>query len=76
MLRLAAGATAAAVFSNLGQILGPERFADLASGRGDKRSTCRLFVDGKEVEDLSLPLLGRAGRAEVEVIVLAGIEGG
>ena len=76
VLQLAPGATAAAVFAGLGQILGAERFADLASVRGDKRSTCRLFVEGKEVEDLSLPLPGCAGCADVEVIVLAGIEGG
>ncbi|CAG4882306.1 conserved protein of unknown function [Georgfuchsia toluolica] len=76
VLRVAQGATAASVLIELGRVLGFERFTEVASGRGEKRSICRLFVDGREVEELSAPLSVRGGSADMEMIVLAGIEGG
>lgn len=76
VLRVAQGATAASVLVELGRVLGSERFAEVANSRGEKRAICRLFFDGKEVEDLSVPLSGSGGSSDMEMIVLAGIEGG
>ena len=76
VLRVAPGATAGSVLAELGRNLGSARFAEVANSSGEKRSICRLFVDGKEVEDLSSPLSGNSGCSDLEMIVLAGIEGG
>ena len=76
VVRMSSGATLGGVLAELGRVLGPARFAEVLGRRGDKRRTCRLFIDGEAVEDLSLPLCARGGRVDVEMIVLAGIEGG
>lgn len=76
MLRLAPRATVASLLVALGGALGPERFADVADGQGNKRRTCRVFVDGHAVDEADAPIVGRDGGADIEIILLTGIEGG
>ena len=73
---MARGATVAGVLAELGRILGAERIAEVVTDCGEKRRTCRLFVDSKEVDDLSTPVAGDGAGSDMELIVLAGIEGG
>lgn len=76
VLRLAPPATVASVLASLGRVLGPERVTDLADTHGRKRRTCRLFVDGRAVDEVETALVPGARRTDIEIIVLAGIEGG
>lgn len=76
VLRMAPGATVGKVLDELACTLGAERLCEIVGGRGEKLRTCRLFVDLQEVEDLSAPLAGRDGCSDLELIVLAGLEGG
>ncbi len=71
-VELPAGGTVDDVLAALVQRLGAE-FAALALGaEGMLAPCCRLFVDGRPVEDVAAPITG----TEVEIILLTSAEGG
>ncbi len=75
-LDLPGDATVADVLALLAGDLGEEFLDRVLDPAGNKRSYCRLFVDGVAVEDLQQPLETAAGPAQIEIVLLMGLEGG
>lgn len=75
-LDLPGNAAVGDVLALLSRDLGEEFLARVLDPAGNKRSYCRLFVDGVAVEDLQQPLETAADFAQIEIILLMGLEGG
>lgn len=76
MLCLAPAFTLRDVFSALGERLGTRFTEHVMDGRGRKYNVCRVFVDGRAADDLDARLQSDSRDANVEVILVTGIEGG
>jgi hypothetical protein len=75
-LQLPQGSSVGDVLAELGRRFGGE-FTDRVIGAdGGKFSHCRVFVDGRRMEDMGLPVPKGPSPAMVEIILLAAIEGG
>jgi hypothetical protein len=75
-LELPAGAAVGDVLAALAGDLGEAFLARVLDPAGRKRSYCRLFVDGVAVEDLQQPLDTASAAAQIEIVLLMGLEGG
>ncbi len=64
------------VFRLLAQELGEEFLPRVLDPLGRKHSYCRLFVDGVAVDDANAPLPTSAETAQIEIVLLMGMEGG
>lgn len=60
----------------LGQRCGERFLARVIDRHGRKSSYCRVFVDGLPIDDLDGAAQAGPGPAQVEVILVMGIEGG
>ena len=74
-LALGDGFTLRHVIAGLEARLGAEFLDGVLDEKGDLISQCRIFVDGRMIESLALPLPS-GPQANVEIILLVGIEGG
>jgi hypothetical protein len=75
VLRFAGGCVLRDVIDELGRQLGREFLRSVLKDSGESLNTCRLFLEGEPVEDLSTPISGGAA-ATVEIILFREIEGG
>jgi hypothetical protein len=64
------------VLLELTRELGDAFRARVLDAGGTKHRCCRLFVDGVAFEDLDAPLTAGADAAQVEMLLLTGLEGG
>ena len=73
VLQFASGCALRDVIDELGRRLGREFLRHVLSDSGQSFNTCRLFLDGEPVQDLSTPI---PNAASVEIILFREIEGG
>jgi hypothetical protein len=71
------GCTLRDVVKELGRRVGPDLLRTLVKENGESFNTCRLFLDGEPVQDMTTKISprGPAG-ATVEIILFREIEGG
>lgn len=77
VLQFAQGCTLRDVINELGRRTGPDLLRSLLSDNGESFNTCRMFLDGEPVQDMTTRISpsGSAG-ATVEIILFREIEGG
>lgn len=75
-LILPEGSTAGDLVAELGRRCGAEFLERVLGADGRKFSHCRMFVDGRRVDDMATPVHCGPSPAVVEIILLAAIEGG
>ena len=73
VLQFASGCALRDVIDELGRRLGREFLRHVFSENGESFNTCRLFLDGEPVQDMSTPI---PAAASVEIILFREIEGG
>lgn len=64
------------VIAELGRRCGSELLAKVTGPDGGKLKLCRVFVDGLPADDPDTPVNVQTSPAQVEMILLTGIEGG
>jgi hypothetical protein len=75
-LELPARSTIADVIAPLCERLGEQFEAAVLDETQNKRSSCRLFVDGVPFESLRAPLRTNSQPTQIEIILLVAPEGG
>lgn len=76
ILQFASGCALRDVIDELGRRLGRDFLRNVVSESGESFNTCRLFLDGEPVHDMSTPIRGGPAAASVEIILFREIEGG
>ena len=74
-MRMGKGFTLGQVVAELKARFGAGFLEGMLDCKGDLISHCRVFVDGRMIESLALPLPS-GPQANVEIILLAAVEGG
>jgi hypothetical protein len=64
------------VIAEIGRRGGDGLVAKMMAPDGSKQKYCRVFIDGQPASDLDAPVSVRKSPAQVEIILLTGIEGG
>lgn len=64
------------VIAEIGRRYGPELLARMTTRDGAKARSCRVFVHGEPVLDITTPIRAGATPTRVEMILLGALEGG
>ena len=75
-LKFAAGFTARDVIKAMAERCDSALSDHVLDDAGTLVRYCRIFADGRAVEDLDTPLTGRTADMDIEMILLMGYEGG